>query len=116
MITRATVLIFSLALAVPAVSADDPTRPPSPAEIRAWFEGDRVADDPRSPWKLQSVLIAENRRVAVINDRRVKIGDHVADAEVIEIEPGRVVLRHDDREVSLNIDNRMQSVRQPSND
>ena len=66
----------------------DPTAPPASianAEPRA--ETTQAA-----PLRLQSVLIAGARRVAVIDGRRVRVGDAVAGAVVAAIEPTEVRL------------------------
>lgn len=116
MLIRAIIITVFVAAGGTAMSADDPTRPPSPAEIQAWFAGDSGDGRSAESWTLQSVLIADTRKVAVINDQRVQVGDSVGGADVVDIEPGRVVLAHDGEQISLTIDNRLQSVRQPSSD
>ena len=102
----ATLLAMAVASAAPAV--EDPTRPPSPAEIRAWFgdAGDPSGAEPAL--RLQSVLISESRRVAIINDRRVGPGERVAGAKITAIEPGRVVLERDGETLILTISSRRQ--------
>jgi MSHA biogenesis protein MshK len=72
-------------------AAADPTRPPTPAEIRAWYGEDSGQPD-ETRWRLQSILISDTRRVAVINDQRVRIGDSVNLARVTQIGPHQVVL------------------------
>ena len=73
----------------------DPTRPPSAQEIRAFFGQESNATEPEAQrWQLQSILIADQRRIAIINGRRVSEGDRINAAEVLTIEPGRVELRH----------------------
>lgn len=76
----------------------DPTRPATAAEVRAWSGrgGERF-----SAWRLESVLIADSRRVAVINGDRVGVGDLVNGAEVVAIDAGRVTLRTGGREIEL---------------
>lgn len=101
-----------LIAAIPAHG--DPTRPPTPAEIQAWQAG-RTADDPKAEWQLQSVLIADTRRVAVINGQRYRTGDRVGPARVVAIEPGQVMLEHDGDRFSLTIASRTQPVRRTPN-
>ena len=92
----------------------DPTRPPSPAEIRAWQAG-RTADAPETSWQLQSVLISDTREVAVINGQRYRAGDRVGQARVVAIEPGQVTLDHDGERFLLTIASRTHRVRRTPN-
>lgn len=54
----------------------------------------RPAPPPRRDWVLTSTLVGEQRRVAVINDRLVGIGDSVLGAEVIDIDARSARLRY----------------------
>lgn len=83
----------------------DPTRPPSDAEIRAW-RGESTGAT-HAPFELQSVLIAGDRRSAIINGRRVTIGDRISDrigdARIKAIGPGQVVVEQDNKDITLSI-------------
>lgn len=93
-----------LLLLASSTQANDPTRPPTPAEVDAWFHGGTVAEnDIRTDFQLQSILLSPQRRVAVINGRRVTVGDHVDGAEVRAIDAGRVELEQDNESVILTI-------------
>ncbi len=92
----------------------DPTRPPTPAEISAWQAG-RTADEPEADLHLQSVLISDTRRVAVINGQRYRAGDRVGPARVVAIEPGQVTLERDGESFNLTIASRTQRVRRTPN-
>lgn len=68
--------------------------------------------DPTSPYAggaatptsgLQSVLISGQRRLAVIDGRRVMVGDRVGQAVVTDIQPYRVVLRRGGQTVTLKL-------------
>lgn len=109
-------LLLALFLAAPA-TAKDPTRPPSPAEIQAWYAtGAETTGADSEPWTLQSVLISDSRRVAVIDGQRVRVGDAVDDATVAAIEPGHVELTRRGETITLTIDKRLPAVRpSPSN-
>jgi MSHA biogenesis protein MshK len=63
----------------------DPTRPPVPTD------GNQSAavQGPR----LESVLIAPDRRVAVINGQQVVVGARIAGGEVVRISESEVVIR-----------------------
>lgn len=81
----------------------DPTRPPTPAEIEAWF-GNGPDDQTRAPFRLQSILLGPQRRIAIIDGERLRPGEQLGDAEVQLIEPGRVVLERDGEKIELTID------------
>ncbi len=79
------VLGIQVALPAKANRIPDPMRPPPFTAIPK-----RRAP---VPFRLTSVLIAPNRRIATINGQRVEPGDHLGDATVLRIEPSRVILR-----------------------
>ena len=50
--------------------------------------------EPAPSWRVSAILVADNRRVAIVNDSAVSIGDTVpGGARVVEIELDFVVLR-----------------------
>lgn len=81
----------------------DPTRPPSPAEIEAWFAGGQAAASPADAYRLQSVLLSPTRRVAVIDGQHLLVGESIGNAEVTAIETGRVELERDGQIIVLRI-------------
>lgn len=100
---RAAVLLLGLALAggLPAAAAqglDDPTRPTSLAEPAP---ARRAESGPR--WRLQSTLVAEERRLAIINGRTVGPGDRVDGATVREVRRDGVTLEVDGRRIELRM-------------
>lgn len=54
-------------------------------------------------WTLESILISESRRVAVINGQRYTENDTVAGARILSIQPGVVRLRHRGEEMTLSM-------------
>lgn len=70
----------------------DPLKPPGTVEQTATpaFNADA--------WKLMSTLVAEGRRVAIINERLVGVGDWVGGARVLAIESGQARLDYRGRE------------------
>ncbi|NBB91655.1 MAG: GspB domain-containing protein, partial [Gammaproteobacteria bacterium] len=58
----------------------------------------------RAPFRLQSILLAPERRIAIIDGQRLRVGDRLDNAEVRAIEPGRVVLERAGERIELNID------------
>jgi len=103
---RILTVIIALAIALPAAGQTvlrDPTRPPSAAEVAAWF--DQGAQTRAStPFHLQSILLSSQRRIAIIDGQRLQAGDTIEGAEVQRIEPGRVVLERDGQAIELTID------------
>jgi hypothetical protein len=84
-----TVLLLICAATTQAEVLDDPMRPPmlsqaGPAAVKKEVAG----------FYLSSTLIAQGRRYAVINGRRVEVGDRINRAKVEEILPARVKLRY----------------------
>ncbi|NBB93399.1 MAG: hypothetical protein GVY32_09565, partial [Gammaproteobacteria bacterium] len=77
-------ILLLLALAGPALAREDvrdPTRPPTPAEVAAWF-GNGAEQRERAPFRLQSILLAPERRIAIIDGQRLRVGDRLDNAEV----------------------------------
>ena len=97
------VLFVCLSGAALSVSAEtaaplvDPTRPPA-AEVPAFSETDEIRQE---TWRLDSTLVSEFRRIAVINGQRVSEGGAVGTATVAEIGRDEVVLLADGREIVL---------------
>jgi hypothetical protein len=81
-----------------AEQLSDPTRPTTRGggEIRK-------PKDAVSRWKLQSTLIAEGRRTAVINGKMVSVGDEINGVRVIEILPYAVRLQTEGGPVELTL-------------
>ena len=81
-----------------AFALTDPTRPTDPAA----FFGTRTAAGGNA-WSLQSILLASDRRVAVINGKRVQEGDRIGSARVIRIRDSQVLLRTGGRSLTLRL-------------
>jgi MSHA biogenesis protein MshK len=99
MARRLTARIAALAIAASAATAlaapfADPTRPPS-------LDGER-AEAPAGP-RLESILIAPDRRIAVVDGQQVSIGSRVGDGEVVGISESEVRLRKPGGEQSLKL-------------
>lgn len=84
---------------VAAGSREDPTRPPVAARD-AGQEGTSGGSD---PLVLQAVFHAEGRRVAIINDQRVGVGDRVRAARVVAIDRDAVTLRRAGETIALEL-------------
>ncbi len=95
-------LVFGFWLVVAPVLAQlpDPTRPPGAAELAAW-RGQPGAQD--ATWRLESVLVSPQRRVAVINGRRVTEGDTVDGARIGAIEATHALIEVEGQTRRLNM-------------
>jgi MSHA biogenesis protein MshK len=97
---RRALAALALAAATAAAAAApfaDPTRPPS--SLDAGQREEPVSAGPR----LESVLIAPDRRIAVISGQQVTIGSRFGDAEVVGIDESEVRLRRRSGEQSLKL-------------
>lgn len=97
---RPLVLALAVAAAPCAVHAApfaDPTRPPGAPEAAKG-----VAAAPGGP-RLESVLIAPDRRIAVISGQQVTLGSRFGDGEVVRITESEVLIRGRDGEESLKL-------------
>lgn len=79
---------------------EDPTRPPSAAELAAW-RGQPAAETEH--WQLQSVLISSQRRVAIINGKRAIVGQSIDGARVRSIEPTHATIETGTETLTLSI-------------
>jgi MSHA biogenesis protein MshK len=89
---RALLMLMGIAACAAAwgQGLSDPTRPPGSTNAASPAAG--LEDLPSGP-QLQSVLIAQGRRVAVINGTTVALGGMVGDAKVMKISETEVVLK-----------------------
>ena len=92
-------LIAALASGLaPAAPFADPTRPPNvtgaePGDGRAAVAGPR----------LESVLIAPDRRIAVISGQTVPLGGKYGEARLVRISESEVVLQNGDQRETLKL-------------
>ncbi|MGH8442345.1 MAG: hypothetical protein ACRETF_05525 [Nevskiaceae bacterium] len=83
----------------PAQQLGDPTQPTRMDEPQ---QAARAAQSgPR--WRLQSTLVADDRRLAVINGRTVAQGERIDGATVRDVRPGGVTLEVEGRRVELRV-------------
>ncbi|MDX1517867.1 MAG: hypothetical protein R3288_13565 [Woeseiaceae bacterium] len=83
----ATILGIAVTLLAPAASpADvlpDPTRPDT---LRATHAA------PVARYRINAIIVSDDRRIAIVNGRRAGVGDYVDGARITSIEPRAVVL------------------------
>lgn len=92
----ASVLAFAAAGGAFGAPFGDPMRPPTT------FDGEATAGSPAGP-RLESVLIAPDRRVAVISGEEVTIGSRFRDGEIVRITESEVVIRRPGGEQRLTL-------------
>jgi hypothetical protein len=94
--TRSLAALVTLTAACAAYGAPfaDPTRPPGAVDPSAL---------PAAGPRLESVLIAPDRRVAVISGEEVTIGSRFRDGEVVRISEGEVAIRRPGGEELLKL-------------
>lgn len=93
----------------------DPMRPPTQAEVEAWFgRGTTTAE--RAPFDLQAILLGPGRRIAIVDGTRLRVGESIGNATVESIEPGRVVLSRAGQRIELNIDTHLTNHQHESRD
>ena len=90
--------MLGTAAAAAAQALDDPTRPTALAEPE---RSQRAESGPR--WRLQSTLVAEDRRLAIINGRTVGPGDRVDGATVRDVRQDGVTLEIEGRRIELRM-------------
>ncbi len=90
---------------VPALSCQaqglvDPTRPPNAQVLPG--EGSGVEEEGAGP-RLESVLLAPRRKLAVINGQTVQLGGRFGDAKVVAISETSVVLERSGSRETLQL-------------
>lgn len=93
----ATLLLLAAAAAAAQQGLGDPTKPTSLAAP----EPAQVESGPR--WRLQSTLVADSRRLAVINGRTVSVGEQVDGATLRDVRREGVTLEIEGRSVELRV-------------
>ena len=92
------VAVVALTLASGLCLADealrDPTRPYTAVERRA-------AVTPR--FDVNAIIVSDDRRVAIVNGRRVGVGSSLSGARVVSIEKDQLVLEIDGKRVTARL-------------
>lgn len=107
-------LLLTLLASVTDVAAlNDPTRPPA---RRSSTQSLGSVTAPSARLELTSILVAPERRVAVINGKSVQIGEKIGDYKVVDIQFDVVLVKNDHRSIPLTLKNTVvkKSVRLPA--
>jgi len=89
-------LLLAMAPQVLAGVLDDPTRPPGyrlPGSGKAPFRG----------WHLSGIWIRAGQRLALINGRLVRPGQHIDGAQLLAVSPTAVRLRKGERIITVRL-------------
>jgi len=89
-------LLLALAAQAPAEVLDDPTRPPGhplPSSGKARVRG----------WHLTGIWIRDGQRLALINGRLVRPGQHIDGAQLLTVGPTAVRLRKGERIITVRL-------------
>jgi MSHA biogenesis protein MshK len=84
-----------------ASATSGPRNPNKPTPLRDEEQAARAAAAPR--WRLQSTLVADTRRLAVINGRTVAQGGRIEGATLVEVRQDGVTLEEDGRRIRLRL-------------
>lgn len=87
------------AMAAAQTGLGDPTRPTSLSQPDE--AGPATVQGPR--WRLQSTLVADERRVAVINGRTIVQGGRIDGATLVEVRPDGVTLEMSGERINLRM-------------
>jgi hypothetical protein len=76
----------------------DPTRPPNTVS-------GKTVPDAQQPvkWNLTATIVGPERRVAVINDRAVQIGQKIDGAVLVAVEAGSALLVREGKQMQLKL-------------
>lgn len=70
----------------------DPTQPPDFIS-----SGDTIV----TTWRLDAIIISENRRIAIINGQSLKIGEKISGNQLVDVQPYSVQLEGADGKITL---------------
>lgn len=93
--------LLGLVVAGPAFGQPPLTDPTRPGILSGGVA--RATEEKPGAWTLTSTLIAPQRRVAVINDQLVQVGQAVDGATLIAVEPGSALLRRGGKQIRLTL-------------
>jgi MSHA biogenesis protein MshK len=100
-LAAAAALVLAAFVASAADRRGDKNKPTKPTPLGAEEQAARAAAAPR--WRLQSTLVADTRRLAVINGRTVAQGGRIEGATLVEVRQDGVTLEEDGRRIRLRL-------------
>ena len=81
----------------------DPTRPPSVPASADVDDAQAIDSRASSQLVLNAIFFAEGRRIAIINNQRLGLGDLIGAAEITAIERDHVSLLRESEEIELHL-------------
>jgi len=116
-----TMLIFTVSTSV-AVDINDPMKPPEFAlqkfRLAKLKKGNQLTkaktNTPKpavKPLRLTSILIGQNRKVAIINDKMMVIGDRIGKAKLLKVTKDSVQLLKNGKRIELRLNNEITAIR-----
>ncbi len=72
------------------VEMGDPLRPPEYKVVKP----SKSYGVKKPAWRVNEILFSGERRIAIVNNVPVAIGDNINGARVVDIKPGHVVLKY----------------------
>lgn len=93
-------LLTALADVADVAALNDPTRPPGRSSLK---KSSGIAATPTARLELTSILVAPERRVAIINGHPVQVGERIGDYRVVDIQFDVVLVKNDSRVISLTL-------------
>ena len=97
------VVLLILLCPVLSFALDQDGRDPTMPQLNSLNTQPENAQGKKTSFQLQSIIIGKTRRLALINDNFVRVGDKVDDATLIEINKNEVVLQRAGRKMTLNL-------------
>lgn len=93
--------LFGLGPSSPAFGQPPLADPTRPAAVASGGAGPKIVQPLK--WRLTSTLIASKRRVAIINDQAVQVGQAIDGAVLIAVESDSALLRRGGKKIQLDL-------------
>jgi len=94
-------LLIGMSAQVLASGLHDPTRPIGFQAAVVSSAGDSAAKPQEAPLEVSEIQLSPRRHTAVINGKRLSVGERIGKARLVGIEPGRVVMMRAGRRLEL---------------
>jgi len=96
-------MFFQSALAVEDVHLEDPTRPSDFVNTKTNPE-DKVR--PKNTFSLEAIVISDEYKVAIINEKILQVGDMIESKKVVSIDEEKVILSQEkNKDLVLRLSN-----------
>jgi len=98
-------LLLSFPIVGQAQLLKDPTMPPGYQAPQVQKVITSTETGLVKEWVLNTTLVSPHQKIAMINGKRVVVGDSIGGAEVMEIDHQEVILRIDGKLITVNLNN-----------